>query len=69
MDFIPIEDLDTFAENKYEAIIIAAKEARRLNILKKEGKIEGNLKPTILALKKLKEGKLKYKYEKSNEDK
>ena len=55
--------LDKIA-NRYEAIRVMAKEARRINtVIRLSGEeIEG--KPTSIAMKRLAEGKVKFEYEK-----
>jgi len=53
---IPIEDVWKIMENKYKAIVIASKEAR--NIFEIHG-AKGD-KASILALKKLTRGAIKY---------
>jgi len=53
---IPIEEIWKVIDNKYKAIVIASKEAR--NIFEIHGDKDG--KASILALKKLTRGKIKY---------
>ena len=62
---ISIEEILKIVENKYKAVVIAAKEARRLNVIpreKEEGgeEKENNLKPVEEALKRFVAGELKY---------
>ena len=62
---ISIEEILKIVENKYKAVVIAAKEARRLNVIpreKEEGgeEKENNLKPVEEALKRFVKGELKY---------
>lgn len=53
--------------NKYEAVVVASKEARRINQLAtKEGK-ESSIKPAVIALRRLAGEKLKIKIEKEKE--
>lgn len=59
MTFMPIEELTKFVPNKYRAIMIAAKEARRLNKIPKEEREDKDSKVTSISLKKLITGKIK----------
>ncbi len=54
--------------NRYEAIRIAAKEARRVNALIKLSGEEIEEKPTTIALRRMIEGKVKYAYAEPKED-
>lgn len=65
MSYIPIEDVWKVADNKYQAIVLASKEARRINRAAKEGE-EMDQKPTLLALKRLVGRKLNYQKEKES---
>lgn len=59
-DFVPMpED----GRNKYELIIIAGKEARRLNEMARQQGREIKGRITLLALKRFINGDLKYGYE------
>ncbi|RKZ26661.1 DNA-directed RNA polymerase subunit omega [bacterium] len=60
--FIPVEKIWEVIENKYEAIMVAAKEARRLNQVDRERYKNSRTKPTLDALRKLVEKKIKYIY-------
>ncbi|RKZ21253.1 DNA-directed RNA polymerase subunit omega [bacterium] len=60
--FIPVEKIWEVIENKYEAIMVAAKEARRLNQVDREKYKNSPAKPTLDALRKLVEKKIKYIY-------
>ncbi len=54
--------------NRYEAVRVMAKEARRVNtIIRLSGK-EIEDKPTSIAMRRLAEGKVKFKYEKQEEE-
>ncbi len=55
MGFIPIEELSEGMENKYMAVLVAAKEARRLNEKRRVGRIDMSLKPISLALERIKD--------------
>lgn len=59
----PLEKICSVVDNKYKAIVIVAKEARRLNKLLKEKPDAVKEKPTILAIKKLLRGEIKYRDE------
>jgi DNA-directed RNA polymerase subunit K/omega len=45
--------------NRYISVLVASKEARRINELLMEEKNEGQEKPTVRALKRLRDEKLK----------
>ncbi len=65
-----IDKLTQVVENKYEAVRVMAKEARRINALLIRG-AQGEIdkKPTSIALRRLLENKVKYDYvEERNED-
>ncbi|UCH84471.1 MAG: DNA-directed RNA polymerase subunit omega [Candidatus Latescibacterota bacterium] len=67
-DVVLIEKLTTVIPNKYEAVRVIAKEARRINSLlirSAQGEIEE--KPTMMALKRLLEDKVKYQFVEPNE--
>lgn len=49
--------------NKYEMVLIAAREARRLNELAKLSGGELKIRPTTLAWSRLTSGKIQYTYE------
>ncbi len=67
MELIPIEKLMERTENRYEAVMVAARRARQINRRKEEelseesGKRE---KATVRALRELMEGIIDFKYEK-----
>lgn len=50
--------------NRYEAIRVMAKEARRINTVIRLSGEEIEEKPTSIAMKRLVEGKVKFEYEK-----
>ncbi|NIM19252.1 MAG: DNA-directed RNA polymerase subunit omega [Candidatus Latescibacteria bacterium] len=58
-----IDKLTEVVANKYEAVRIMAKEARRINALLVRG-AQGEIdkKPTSIALRRLLENKVKYEY-------
>jgi DNA-directed RNA polymerase subunit K/omega len=60
---VVIDRLTGVIPNKYEAVRVVAKEARRINALLVHGaQAEAEEKPTMLALSRLLENKIKYKY-------
>ncbi len=61
MNFIPIEEFSDGMENKYMAVLVAAKEARRLNELRRSGRVDINLKPIQIALERLRDKKVVFK--------
>jgi len=61
------EDLDRWKVNPYEAVIAAAREARRINSMRREKGIETQEKPTTVALKKVTSGRVKIAYLSSKE--
>lgn len=54
-------------DNRYEAIRVIAKEARRINALIRLSGEEIEEKPTTIAIRRMIEGKVKYKYEQQEE--
>jgi DNA-directed RNA polymerase subunit K/omega len=50
-------------ENRYEAIRVIAKEARRINLIIRRSEEELEEKPTTIAVNRAVEGKVKYTYE------
>jgi DNA-directed RNA polymerase omega subunit len=50
--------------NRYEAIRVMAKEARRVNQLIRKAGEEIEQKPTTIAMKRVVDGKVKFEYEK-----
>ncbi len=61
MGFIPIEKLLNGVENKYMAVLVAAKESRRLNDLRRAGRIDITVKPITLSLERMSEGAVMFK--------
>lgn len=58
-----IEKLTAIIANKYEAVRVMAKEARRINSLLIRGaQSEVEEKPTMMALKRVLDGKVRYDY-------
>ncbi len=66
MESIPIEKLMEKVENRYEAVMVAAKRARQINRERGGGleKSREKEKLTVRALRELLEGKVEFKYEK-----
>ena len=54
--------------NRYEAVRVMAKEARRVNTIIRLSGEEIEDKPTSIAMRRLVEGKVKFKYEKQEEE-
>jgi DNA-directed RNA polymerase subunit K/omega len=67
---VVIDRLTGVIPNKYEAVRVVAKEARRINALLVHGaQEEAEQKPTMLALSRVLENKIKYKYGEGEPDK
>ena len=62
MDIKAMEKILERVPNRYEAVRIMAKDARRINSLIRRAEKEIEEKPTTIAMKRLIEGKVKYKY-------
>ena len=54
--------------NKYEMVLIAAREARRLNEMAKLSARELKVRPTTIAWDRLMTGRIKYTYEAPEEE-
>ncbi len=62
-DVVLIDKLTKVVENKYEAVRVMAKEARRINdLLIRGAQGEISVKPTSIAMKRLMENKIKFQY-------
>ena len=61
-DIILIEKITDVIPNKYEAVRVIAKEARRINSLLMRGGGEVDEKPTMMALHRLIDHKVKFEY-------
>ena len=59
----PLHRIVSVVDNKYKAIVLVAKEARRLNLLLKEKPDALSEKPTVVAIRKLLKGEIQYKEE------
>lgn len=68
MESTSIEKLMEKTENRYEAVMVAARRARQINREKGEDNREDE-KVTIRALRELLEGKVDFKYEKKEKRK
>ena len=68
MDTKAMEKILEHTDNRYEAIRVIAKEARRINTLIRLSGEEVEEKPTTIAIKRMIEGKVKYRYEKPEEE-
>lgn len=58
-----MEEILQKIDNRYEAIRVLAREARRINNIIRMAPQEIEEKPTSIAVKRLVEGKVKYYYE------
>lgn len=68
MEKISMEKILDQVENRYEAIRVIAREARRINALLKHSGEDIEDKPTTIAMKRLIEGKVKYSYGEQEEE-
>ncbi|MCK4237398.1 MAG: DNA-directed RNA polymerase subunit omega [Candidatus Krumholzibacteria bacterium] len=64
-----MERLLNIIPNRYEAIRVMAREARRINRLIRSAGEEMEDKPTTIAMRRVFEGKVKYEYEEPKEGK
>ena len=64
-----IEEITKTIDNRYEAVRVMAKEARRLNSLIIRGaQADADFKPTTAALQRVIDCKVKYEYVEGSED-
>jgi len=63
MDIASLEKILNVIPNRYEAVRVMAKEARRINLLIHLAGEEMEEKPTSIAMKRLVDGKVKWMYE------
>ena len=63
MRYVTADEIWRVVKNKYEGVIVASKEARRLNIEAQDILAQIGEKPTILAIIRFLQGKVKYFYE------
>ena len=68
MNNATLERILEIVPNRYEAVRIMAKEARRINILILSGE-DIEEKPTTIAMRRLVDGKVKYTYAEPGEEK
>jgi len=69
MDIKATERILERIPNIYEAVRVMAKDAKRINLIIKLSGEEIEDKPTTIAMKRLIEGKVKYKYVNPQEEK
>jgi len=69
MNMATLERILEIVPNRYEAVRIMAKEARRINILIHLSGEEIEEKPTTIAMRRLVDGKVKYTYAEPGEEK
>ncbi len=67
METASMEKILEKMDNRYEAIRVIAKEARRINTLIRLSGEEFDEKPTTIAIKRTIDGKVKFKYEQQEE--
>ncbi len=67
MERFTVEQLWKRTPNKYEAIVVAALEARRLARWAREHGFKLEEKPTIIALRNFVEGKVEYEFAEEEE--
>jgi DNA-directed RNA polymerase omega subunit len=60
MGFIPVEEISKGLENKYVAVLVAAKEARRLHDLRRAVPLEVDIKPITMALERMRDGQVMF---------
>ena len=63
-----MEKILKIIKNRYEAIRVMAKEARRVNTLIRMSPEEVEDKPTTIAMNRVIDGKVKYEYEEQEEE-
>ena len=68
MEYKAMEKVLEKIENRYEAIRVMAKEARRINKIIRLSGEDIEEKPTTIAMKRVIEGKVKYTYETPEEE-
>ena len=69
MDVKAMEKILERIPNIYEAVRVMAKDAKRINLIIKLSGEEIEDKPTTIAMKRLIEGKVKYRYVNPQEEK
>ena len=68
MDVKLMEDMLKKVNNRYEGVMVVSEEATRINALIRMSGEEISEKPTTIALRRVAEGKVKYKYEEKREE-
>jgi len=63
MSYVPVERVTTVIKNKYEAVVVAAREARHINtIMRMVGRDDSKQKVTSRALNRVGRGDVDYVY-------
>jgi DNA-directed RNA polymerase omega subunit len=63
MSYVPVEKVTTVIHNKYEAVVVAAREARHINtIMRMVGRDDAKSKVTSRALNRVIRGDVDYVY-------
>jgi DNA-directed RNA polymerase omega subunit len=63
MAYVPVEKVTQVVHNKYEAVVVAAREARKINsVMRMVGRDESKDKVTTRALKRVGRGDVDYVY-------
>lgn len=68
MDVKLMEEMLHKVDNRYEGVMVVAEEAARINAIIRMTGEEISEKPTTIALRRVAEGKVKYKYEEKREE-
>lgn len=68
MDVKLMEEMLDKVDNRYEGVMLVAEEATRINAIIRMTGEEISEKPTTIALRRVAEGKVKYKYEEKREE-
>lgn len=63
MSYVPVEKVTTVIRNKYEAVVVAAREARKINsVMRMVGRDESKEKVTTRALRRVGNGDVDFVY-------
>ncbi|MFQ5600576.1 MAG: DNA-directed RNA polymerase subunit omega [Candidatus Krumholzibacteriia bacterium] len=63
MSYVPVEKVTTVIHNKYEAVVVAAREARKINsVMRMVGRDESKDKVTSRALRRVSRGDVDFVY-------
>ncbi len=62
MAYVPVDEFWKIYSNKFFAIVLASREARRLAKEVREQRIQLKRKPTIIAIKRVAKGEVEYTY-------